>query len=41
MNEQDSIRELGSTREKNPNGSIHCLTIIGQSPARRRENHKI
>ena len=30
MNEQDSIRELGSTREKNPNGSIHCLTIIGQ-----------
>ena len=30
MNEQDSIRELGSTREKNPNGSIHGLTIIGQ-----------
>lgn len=30
MNEQENIRELGSTREKNPNGSIHCLTIIGQ-----------
>lgn len=30
MNEQESIKELGSTREKNPNGSIHCLTIIGQ-----------
>ena len=21
---------MGSVREKNPNGSIHCLTIIGQ-----------
>ncbi len=30
MNEQESIKELGSVREKNPNGSIHCLTIIGQ-----------
>lgn len=30
MNEQESIKELGSAREKNPNGSIHCLTIIGQ-----------
>lgn len=30
MNEQENIRELGSAREKNPNGTIHCLTIIGQ-----------
>ena len=30
MNEQESIKELGSVRETNPNGSIHCLTIIGQ-----------
>lgn len=30
MNEQENIKELGSVREKNPNGSIHCLTIIGQ-----------
>lgn len=30
MNEQESIRELGSVRERNPNGTIHCLTIIGQ-----------
>lgn len=30
MNEQEGIKELGSVREKNPNGSIHCLTIIGQ-----------
>lgn len=30
MNEQESIKELGSVREKNPNGNIHCLTIIGQ-----------
>lgn len=30
MNEQESIKELGSIREKNPNGTIHCLTIIGQ-----------
>lgn len=30
MNEQESIKELGSVREKNPNGTIHCLTIIGQ-----------
>lgn len=30
MNEQESIKELGSVRERNPNGTIHCLTIIGQ-----------
>lgn len=32
MNEdqRQSIQRLGSAKEKNPNGTIHCLTIIGQ-----------